>query len=229
MNSLDMLTDMLLLQQRLNDETNGIGWESGYTKDGKLINFIRCIYMECAELVDSFSWKHWKNIDKKPDWKNIHIEIVDIWHFILSLILEEYKKKNTSNKATIAIDINSVSVFRDFCGDTHSPKDSDIYDILNDIELIIHKCSGLEFNVLELFNAYFLLSIKCGINLEKLYKLYIGKNVLNKFRQDNGYKDGSYIKIWNGKEDNEVLNELLDKNGNFDYLYENLEKIYRSL
>ena len=87
----------------------------------------------------------------------------------------------------------------------------------------------MEFNVLELFNAYFLLSIKCGINLEKLYKLYIGKNVLNKFRQDNGYKDGSYIKIWNGKEDNEVLNELLDKNGNFDYLYENLEKIYRSL
>jgi hypothetical protein len=37
---------------------------------------------------------------------------------------------------------------------------------------------------------------------------YIGKNVLNRFRQDFGYKSGEYIKIWNGKEDNEVLVEL---------------------
>ena len=34
------------------------------------------------------------------------------------------------------------------------------------------------------------------------------KNVLNFFRQDNGYKDGSYIKLWDGKEDNQHLVEL---------------------
>jgi len=33
--------------------------------------------------------------------------------------------------------------------------------------------------------------------------------VLNFFRQDHGYKDGSYIKQWNGREDNEHLSELL--------------------
>ncbi len=49
---------MLKLQQKLNDETNGLNWENGYTKEGKLISWRRCIYMECAELIDSFAWKH---------------------------------------------------------------------------------------------------------------------------------------------------------------------------
>ncbi len=45
---------MLKLQQKLNDETNGVGWESGVTKQGKQINWRRCIYLETAELIDSY-------------------------------------------------------------------------------------------------------------------------------------------------------------------------------
>lgn len=45
--------------------------------------------------------------------------------------------------------------------------------------------------------------------VEKLYLMYIGKNVLNKFRQDNGYSDGFYIKTWFDQEDNEVLTSFL--------------------
>ena len=36
------------------------------------------------------------------------------------------------------------------------------------------------------------------------------KNVLNFFRQDNGYKEGSYRKEWNGREDNEYLVEIIN-------------------
>ncbi len=35
MTSKDYLTQMFLLQQKLNDETNGIGWENGYTKNNR--------------------------------------------------------------------------------------------------------------------------------------------------------------------------------------------------
>jgi hypothetical protein len=42
-----------------------------------------------------------------------------------------------------------------------------------------------------------------------LYRHYVGKNVLNFFRQDHGYKDGTYQKQWHGREDNEHLMELL--------------------
>ncbi|MGB1748130.1 MAG: hypothetical protein ACPHGW_11420, partial [Pseudohongiellaceae bacterium] len=34
-------------------------------------------------------------------------------------------------------------------------------------------------------------------------------NVLNFFRQDNGYKEGTYRKLWSGREDNEVLVDIL--------------------
>ncbi|HEC1748915.1 TPA: dUTPase, partial [Campylobacter lari] len=104
----DILKSMLELQQKLNDDTNGIGWENGYTKEGKLISFRRCIYMECAELIDSFAWKHWKSIHTPANWDNVCIEIVDIWHFILSLILEEYKEKQINDKNFIAEEVSSV-------------------------------------------------------------------------------------------------------------------------
>ena len=43
-----------------------------------------------------------------------------------------------------------------------------------------------------------------------IHPLKIQKNVLNFFRQDHGYKDGTYIKEWQGREDNEHLSELLE-------------------
>ena len=33
--------------------------------------------------------------------------------------------------------------------------------------------------------------------------------MLNRFRQDHGYKTGGYVKNWDGREDNEVLSEIL--------------------
>ena len=42
-----------------------------------------------------------------------------------------------------------------------------------------------------------------------LYRHYVGKNMLNRFRQDHGYRDGSYRKLWDGREDNEHLTQII--------------------
>jgi len=70
--------------------------------------------------------------------------------------------------------------------------------------------------------------IQSGLNLDALYKLYVGKNILNQFRQDHGYKEGTYIKIWNGEEDNVTMQNILEKNENVSpgELYMALEKAY---
>jgi hypothetical protein len=67
-----------------------------------------------------------------------------------------------------------------------------------------------------------------------LYSAYVGKNVLNFFRQDNGYKDGTYTKNWQGREDNEHLVELvagLDKDASDfgEQVYQALQDRYRQL
>ena len=49
----------------------------------------------------------------------------------------------------------------------------------------------------------------CDLSADALYRHYVGKNVLNFFRQDHGYQDRTYIKKWQGG-DNEHLSELLD-------------------
>ena len=226
MTNLQIIKEMLSLQQILNDDTNGIGWENGYTKEGRLISFRRCIYMECAELIDSFAWKHWKNINTSPNWQNVKIELVDIWHFILSLILEEYQDKD---KDFIANELISIKSFNDFCKDASRPDEENIYGILNDIELIIHKCSGFGFDIGELLNVFWILAIKCGLDLNTLYKTYIGKNILNSFRQNHGYKEGSYIKKWGELEDNEVLNQILISELQYSKIYQKLEEEYNKI
>jgi hypothetical protein len=69
------------------------------------------------------------------------------------------------------------------------------------------------------------------MDFDQLYRIYVGKNVLNFFRQDHGYKEGSYIKIWQGREDNEHLAELLtqldsDSAGFKDEVYRGLQSRY---
>ncbi len=83
------LEEMLLLQKKLNDDTNGVNWELGINRFDKEINWLRCIHMEVSELIDSTPWKHWKNIADAPDMDNIHVELVDVWHFLMSYILQE--------------------------------------------------------------------------------------------------------------------------------------------
>ena len=181
--------------------------------------------MECAELIDSFAWKHWKNIAAPIDTHNVVIEIVDIWHFVMSLVLEKSYKNRLLDE--IVSDITMISGYGDFISHAYNINDYNIYEIINDIEILIHQTSGFSIDIYELLTNYFRVSLKCGVNLDILFEVYIGKNVLNKFRQDNGYKEGTYKKSWNGVEDNVALGEIL-KSGicGVDEIYNELQKKY---
>jgi hypothetical protein len=76
--------------------------------------------------------------------------------------------------------------------------------------------------------AFIDVAVQSGLNLDSLYKLYVGKNILNQFRQDHGYKEGTYIKIWNGEEDNVTMQGILERSGDItpEALYVALEEAY---
>ncbi len=133
---MDKILQMLLLQQQLNDATNGSGWENGVTKNGKLIDWKRCAYLECAELIESYPWKHWKNIDAEPDYANIKIEAVDIWHFIMSQGLQEYKIDDLGSIEKLANDITILPNFSAFLQDI-VPTDKDYYAQIQTVETLM--------------------------------------------------------------------------------------------
>jgi len=227
---MDKILLMIQLQNQLNNATNGEEWTNGVTKNGKSINWNRCIYMECAEMVDSFSWKHWKSINKAPDWDNLQIEVIDVWHFIISLAIENYSKNMLGSLNTLALNISQLEKFNsiDTQNSNFSSQDEVIAKVENLILLSLNK-DNLELE--KFINEFFDLVVMSGLNLETLYRLYVGKNILNQFRQDNGYKDGSYIKVWNGEEDNVVMKRIWEENANIqpDNLYKELQKNYSAL
>lgn len=227
---MDKILLMLQLQAQLNDATNGEDWTKGTTKNGKTINWKRCIYMECAEMIDSFSWKHWKSIHQEPDWDNLQIEVVDVWHFIMSLAIEDYARSMKGGVEDLAIDIAQLESFStiDVSNETFDTQKNVIAKVENIIRLALDQ-DGLDIEVL--ITEFFDLAVMSGLDLETLYRLYVGKNILNQLRQDNGYKEGSYIKMWNGEEDNVVMKRVWEEDANIkpDALYKELTKLYLAL
>ena len=221
---------MLQLQNQLNDATNGEDWVKGITKNKKVINWKRCIYMECAEMIDSFPWKHWKNIEVEPDWDNLQIEVVDVWHFIMSLAIENYFKTLRGGIEDIANDVSEMEAFSKIETDSldFAEQDAVIEKVENIMRIVLAK-DNLDLEAL--FAEFFDLVVMSGLNLDTLYRLYVGKNILNQFRQDHGYKDGSYIKEWDGEEDNVVMKRIWEENGDItpEKLYHELTKSYLAL
>lgn len=223
---MSQILSMLTLQQQLNDATNGTCWEDGITKQGKPIDWRRCIYLECAELVESYPWKHWKNIDATADTENIKIEVVDIWHFVMSEVLRLNASSHKLSMEELAGKISSLPNF-DILKEPANDISDRYFEQIATIEKFI-KSVFIDESLEEMASLYFEVVLQSGLNLDSLYQLYIGKNILNQFRQDHGYKDGSYIKVWNGKEDNVVMQNLLAANPSItpNELYEALKAEY---
>lgn len=223
------IIEMLELQDTLNTNTNTSTWREWITPKWKVINWKRCIYMETAEAIDSVTWKHWKNVDWGIDYDNFKVELIDIWHFLMSYLL-------TTNSIEEVAELTMKFVNEK--SEIKLPKilDKESNLIIDDILLPYEELMFLSLmkdDSQEYIEAYIKSFFVCldsaNISFDDLYKLYIGKNVLNKFRQDHWYKEWTYIKMWNGKEDNVYMQEIIESKTWFDSIYLDLENIYKKL
>jgi dimeric dUTPase (all-alpha-NTP-PPase superfamily) len=205
-----------------------VGWERGTTKNSKPIDWRRCIWLEAAELVESYPWKHWKSIDADPDHANIQIEAVDIWHFVMSEALRVFSLEKRGGIADLSVAMTSTESYQAFRqGD--APPTANHYEAIARVETLVEML--FSHASVETWTAqFYLVALQSGLSLDELYRLYVGKNILNRFRQDHGYKEGTYVKIWHGEEDNVAMQRLLSQAPDLtpDELYAQLEKEYRA-
>lgn len=226
---MNKLVCMLELQQRLNDATNGLEWEKGITSQGKKINWRRCIYMESAEMIDSFGWKHWKSISQPTDYDNLQIEIVDVWHFVMSLVLEFTYNSRVESIQELSERIFQTPQYQKLTTSiplTFAKDDALMVKIENVMRLSLIPISPEMIGAI--IEEFLDLAYMGALNEDALYRLYVGKNILNQFRQDHGYKEGHYIKIWNGLEDNVVMKQAWENHPDMtpDELYAELKAAY---
>ena len=199
------LLAMLALQDQLNRQINP-DWLQANNE------WYRAIWLESAELMEHYGWKWWKA--QEHDLEQIRLELIDIWHFGLSAELLGHAGDQEKAALSMLAQLGEARA-----GET---------DFRNNVDQLARH--ALNQHTLDI-PAFLSLLEAADTSFDDLYRIYVGKNVLNRFRQDHGYKDGSYIKTWEGREDNEhlaeVVNELDADAGDFqDRLYQALEQRY---
>jgi dimeric dUTPase (all-alpha-NTP-PPase superfamily) len=203
---LDQFTAMLAMQNRMNIKVHPEWIRKNFA-------WHRALWIECGELIDHYGYKWWKK--QTPEMEQVKLEIVDIWHFGMSMLFDGRSVEQIG--ADLVADLKAFTV----------PKRG-VLEATE--ELATSVLATRKFSIVDFMSML----DSADMSLDDLYIAYVGKNVLNFFRQDNGYKEGTYIKNWAGREDNEHLVELVQQldtaAGDFsDQLYKALEKRYNEL
>ena len=169
-------------------------------------NWHRAVWVECAELIEHMGgWKWWRA--QEMDLAQAKMELVDIWHFMLSEALQNGTEED------LRVEINALPLVL-----------SSHEHILKAVECVASDAIGGYMN----HWYFFSICIAIGMNFDQLHQWYNGKNLLNKFRQVNGYGAGTYRKHWaDGREDNEHLVELLES-GDGENLWASMEERYNA-
>lgn len=197
---------MLDLQNEMNTKVHPDWREQGF-------EWYRAIWIECAEMLDHYGWKWWKK--QTSDLEQVKLELIDIWHFGLSILLSEQLDAQAI-VAAITAERSTDQKLKSFALELES--------------FVANTLSTRHFAL----SGFVRVMRTIDMSFDELYRGYVGKNVLNFFRQDHGYKTGSYQKIWDGREDNEHLVELsasLDTSSAVfrDELYQQLKQRYLAL
>ena len=182
--------------------------------------YLRAVVIEGAEAIEHHGWKWWKK--QEMDLPQLQMELIDIWHFILSeILLQNYGNESRAlTELMLGLETSREQAAIEFDSRQYIPRS---LDLINKLELLIALSAARRIE-LGIFEA---IMQDCKMDWTMLYCQYVGKNVLNFFRQDHGYKLGNYHKVWNGREDNEYLLDALQSLNPADPDFQ--DKIYANL
>ena len=104
---MDKLEEIFRLQNELNRRIGvNLPPPTDEEKTKWVLNYTRALQQETAELIDSVPWKWWAKY-QKFDEQNAKVEVVDLFHFLISLaqalgmsaedVYQAYIKKNLVN------------------------------------------------------------------------------------------------------------------------------------
>ena len=173
--------ELIMRMARIQDDTNK---QIAEDWKKKRFNFPAAMVAECGEALEHMGYKWWK--EQEPNLEQTKLEIVDLLHFLLSLYL-------------MGNDVKSVGQqFVDETGAVEKPTPSN-EELIAELVLLAQDHSFFHWNMVRLH---------AQMEMVEVARLFIGKAALNRFRWKNGYGT-TYKKIWDGREDNEHLFELI--------------------
>lgn len=193
----DLLENLSILQDALNEYITK-DWKKNRTE----LDFMVASHQEVSELIDTnvtidgkkfeMGWKWWKGASGQRTmdfvaWEKLHpavvdnikIELTDLVFFTLS---QKILEDLTDPDEVVQLSDNDWLNFMSISANNLMQRPGMA------IGIIIELAKRLDFNI----PAY-----------------YVAKHTLNLIRQLSGYSDGSYKKVVDGKEDNELLHDVI--------------------
>lgn len=194
-NARKLVVEMLNNQQQLNLTAYSSEWfEKGASRE---FHYPVAASQEIAEFINSFWLPWWSKAEQ--DMVNCKIEIVDALHFLLSQAIIDYDGDLTAAANYIVESL--IQMLASYSFMDHGP-----------LEFARLLQASINADMGEVFADLFALSYSIDFNIDQLHALYMGKSILNQFRQDNGYREGKYKKKWDGvREDNHFMAEWVSQ------------------
>lgn len=208
------LNHIFELQKALNDRC-GVKSEKIQKKEKKIskwvLNYTRAYSQEFAELQDSLPWRWWDK-DHKYDPQNAKVEIIDLFHFAISLC---QVTGMSSEKLTEILDtensLESIFEKNQKTPNTTSPAHlNDVMDKFKDSALLVQfklseindlvpwkwwakyqkiNIPELHTEIAEIFMYTVGLAHLFEMNGTDIYEGYLKKNKVNHNRQNSGYTE----------------------------------------
>lgn len=173
--TLNQVAKLTIMQGQLNTYIHP-EWES------QKFDWETAIIDKCLEILGHLGWKWWKDKTYKQgiteaNAAQIKLELIDILHFVLSSEIERDTRLDL-RLAYFNSDCTTVS-----------------WDFYRDIKYL--QRTVLEYGVTPGTLCRLVgLMHWLGMTEQEILETYTQKFVLNKFRQDHGYKTGQYCKEW---------------------------------
>lgn len=146
------------------------------------------------------SWNKWNWWTKKEpgafELLNMKVEAVDALHFVASDVIacygDDFQAMQIDASEILGWVQRTLPIF-------HTEEEETRY-VTNLIKFML-RYAGYEMSTKErsmdaLANLYRLAIHACGIGLSELSTMYFAKATLNQFRQDHGYREKKYTKVW---------------------------------
>ena len=199
---LNLFTEICSMQNELNIYLNPKWKTANY-------DFRLAASQELSELIDHLPWKWWKAA-KEVDMAQAKLEVVDITHFIIADLLKYFERPELVARMILDTETAYEQAKRDkivklvvsdrlatnFDGSVNgriseSKSFDEIIKRTFKLQARLVNCSSIYLPdvLIELWDLY-------DLELKEIAKIYFSKNTLNMFRYENGYREGTYIKIW---------------------------------
>jgi len=196
----ELWLETIEIQKKFNNSV-APGWDKKDAESQEKFDFWMAILDESVEVLGSKHWKWWKK-DKEVgeiDWDNIRVELVDLFHFILSVCIQQ-DMQTVIFQQLVNLEMNKEGL---------KVKDDKFFSDFWDQFLMSVQMRMLPLVAIRIVEYWY----RTGGDANELFMEYRIKAALNNIRQEFGYGT-TYQKMWldirdgEYKEDNVIAWEL---------------------